>query len=376
MSSEASWRTAARDEGMRIYHLVKHCSIRMHNDYTRVKRSSCVATANFCKGYNSSDGTVEDHRDRDRAAWWSSAATARECDARLATANVSQCQALLPPGTGTGTLEMWFTSIAPRWLEHERRCSPETVNYWGPDDFRSQPSRDTCFVVSLRDPVERLESGCRFELMRDMRYAHTVVLMGYSVGKPTADEPSLGTFVRALRDPAHPAHAYATAAAERANLRSISRRHPAILHREELVHGKVLSPFLVPQAAWVRGVRCASTDSLHAQCLHACDGAANALEASWHRFLRHFANSSASSGGVEAHGAPLPQNNSVHRRSDGFDSRSGALHPAASLARMRRQCHLEDEERAYVREELFKEDTQLFQAMCGGARCPIERTDV
>ena len=64
------------------------------------------------------------------------------------------------------------------------------------------------------------------------------------------------------------------------------------------------------------------------------------------------------------HGSP---DGARHRRSSGFDSRSGVQMGEEVVARGHRQCGLTDaEDRAFVRAVLFWEDFELFRSMCMG----------
>ena len=285
------------------------------------------------------------------------------------------------------------------WRPHEPSSSPAPLRQIGPDDvpWRHRGpflTKVPCFLVSVRDPVERLESGCRFELARpasphDRDGSHPHMVMTRLLdkhGNLWRVNASLHDFVRALASESHPAHDYAWRQVRRA-----SYVNPVEYRRwdgETLVDMRAMSPFLVPQSAYVSRIRC-DRMALYAQCTtrdtarvargwasllatfgmrpnrSTAPGAAAAAAGAAPDAGRRPAAAAAAAPAAAAAGS-LPESafQPRHNRSGGFDTRSEAALPQSVLDGYTRCALSEARDRAFVRRVLFAADHELFRALC------------
>ena len=231
----------------------------------------------------------------------------------IATAtNLSECMNLAPAGTGSQSLsDALMTATGGGHWHHDHFRRIETA---------SAIEAARCFIVTIRDPAERLASGFRY-LNRFWR--------GPTLVKTLAD------FVAAARDPAHAAHAEVI----RFYLESVAWPKPVSFRIESwdaLTTCSRPGPlrlgdlcfFLTSQLDFLRGFRPA-IDELHAVCTEEFD-------ADWDALMQHF---------------ELPSLPVTHRHA----WNGGKRRPLADV-------HADDA--AFVRECLYPWDVKLHRDLC------------
>ena len=233
--------------------------------------------------------------------------------ARNHARNLSACMNLAPAGTGSQSLSDALTAATGG-------------GQWHHDHFRrigaaSAREAARCFIVTIRDPAERLASGFHY-LNRFWR--------GPTLVKTSAD------FVAAARDPGHAAHAeviqfYSESVAwpKPVSFRIESWDALTTCARPGPLRLGDLCFFLTSQLDFLRGFRPA-VDELHAVCTEEFD-------ADWNALMQHFG---------------LPSLPVTHRH-------------AWNDGKRRRLADVRAEDAAFVRECLYPWDVRLHRELCG-----------
>ena len=227
-----------------------------------------------------------DCRQTDPAAWWLSTSAASLCRANLGvtTQQMQLCGQLKPAGTATGTLTKWLQQTFPAADLSPGMHTTGRPHSYGVIDWLQSPGRGGCFLSTLRDPVERLESGCRFEMSRvaGKWKDHQTSLVRLRNVNGSFTVSGLQGFVRALRNASDPAHVFATAVYRRGA--RVNRVESRTYDDQTLVDGRTLDNFLVSQVAYLRDVNCRKM-GFQPMCTTA-DG--SGLERGWKELLGRF----------------------------------------------------------------------------------------
>lgn len=270
--------------------------------------------------------------------------------------DLSRCANLVPAGTGSESLRAAMLDAAPhsKLITHDHSLRAEHVrNLTGGNMVR-------CFVISLRDPADRLSSGFRWEgnMPAFVWWSRTLVDPGLG-----DTQRSAGRFVDALRDSAHDDHAYASAQYDHSALRTLMSR-PTGSHAALVQPPGSGSLFLVSQLDHLRGIDCGRGDVLRVVCTE--------------RFAESWADIRADdTSGSTARRSPLHLNERTGTDNASIAKwglpvsllRTGVMSPEALL----RKSWLTAQQRSYVREELYPWDTALHALWCGGAGGPDAR---
>ena len=220
---------------------------------------------------------------------------------------------LAPAGTGTQTVADRLTALVPNSsLTHHN-------HFLRAGDL--SPAGAAWFVVSVRDPVRRLQSGFRSELWAAAQM-HGQASMVWATPQRT-----LAAFVRALRNVSDPSHN----AARLVYSRSVAQPE----YKGDQVNAPG-SNFLTAQVDYLRGIDCAV--GLHFLCVD------ESLDDDWARFVRSL--------GL----VPLPGASTHANRRSG-----GGNHTTPSTL-------LDPVDAAFVREQLFPWDAAFHRLACGSNR--------
>lgn len=285
--------------------------------------------------------------------------------------SLASCMNLAPAGTGTTSLFRHLLRVHNLSVERDLRRPPPSRDAapWvhhnhsirADSSLFSNGSRPApCLLITLRDPVERLQSGWRYLQLPSARLAGGTNRAAGSrqpLERPTSRAPSrpnlssaqrptatagrpslrpgarhaqaqprsgryawtrnLSSFVSALRDAAHPSHAEAR------------------LHYANRLAHRAPNPYLIRQRDYVQAADCA-VQELHVICT-------DQFDRDWNALARSF-------GAHELIDAKIHSN-----------ARSRLERGTAEFA-------LAPDEAAYVREVLYPEDTQLYARFCSGPR--------
>eukprot|EP00310_Coccolithus_braarudii_P018083 CAMPEP_0183337804 /NCGR_PEP_ID=MMETSP0164_2-20130417/5323_1 /TAXON_ID=221442 /ORGANISM="Coccolithus pelagicus ssp braarudi, Strain PLY182g" /LENGTH=335 /DNA_ID=CAMNT_0025507557 /DNA_START=13 /DNA_END=1020 /DNA_ORIENTATION=+ len=263
----------------------------------------------------------------------------------VGASQLDSCTNLAIAGTGSLSLLEALKSASPlhpsdkfRWHHmHDQR-----IGHVAPSATelpRSGKKRGyTCFIMSIRDPAARLESGFRWSLQ-----GVKLVPFGHELDRSFSGEPytlrSVSAFVRAFANASDVAHH----AVMRSYLSSVAHPYTAKTRRSYSLGVAWGSQFLVSQLDYLRGFD-PSTMSLHILC-------AERFEADWQQLLRRFGLSE----------VPLPHANDRLARVHGKAAHNGTYEDQFSLipklARFVRNC-------------LYPWDTHLHRALCGAPAQP------
>ena len=134
--------------------------------------------------------------------WRELADELRACPGRPAGGRLQDCVLLSPPYTGSTTMRTTLHSLA-RLPEQRHRETLATA--------RSKNQSQRCFLVTLRDPIDRLESGVRYRARES----------------GLANPMSADSLVEAWQNSTHPMHAFAARVAF----------GPSLLHQAEYIAG-------------------------------------------------------------------------------------------------------------------------------------------
>ena len=181
--------------------------------------------------------------------------------AHVAEDTLPFCMNLAPPGTGTVALAEMLrrTWGCSNWLcgdrmeegarlhhDHTFRLN-FTMTSW---DEKSLPP---CLIMTVRDPVARLQSGWRLRLQRSRLtggfYLHNDPATELKNTTAAPSIPKLSDFVDAFRNSSHPFHD----AVQRAYFNSVWLPNPRFYNL--LVNDG--DPFLISQRDYLRGIDCA-----------------------------------------------------------------------------------------------------------------------
>eukprot|EP00966_Prymnesium_polylepis_P148260 3424971-Prymnesium_polylepis.1 len=241
----------------------------------------------------------------------SSPARMQVCAQRRAEVTLNECQNLAPAGTGTKSLKKALENATARKWKHF---------HW----MRLVPSKPApCAIMTLRDPVERLESAFRYELNSSNKHASA-----HSPFTMRGVAPSLREFVEAIRNHSHPRHKAALSLYRR------SAYLPGAFLGEWTSSSQLLDNFLVSTINYLRGLDCQKTE-VHFVCT-------NRFDTQWRSLLRSF--------GYQ-HPPSVPH----------LNNRS-ALVPSSVSAAARLSSSLDAQ---YVRQTLYPWDSRLYEAACG-----------
>ena len=125
------------------------------------------------------------------------------CSAHRPTTRVADCMNLAPAGTGTLTLSRALAPLSNHSHHNHNRHLPIRGSGGGGASASASASAPTCFIMTVREPVARLESLLRFAhgFEHGRRW-----LRGWGLERESGDR-----IVAALRDADDPLHANATA---------------------------------------------------------------------------------------------------------------------------------------------------------------------
>lgn len=260
---------------------------------------------------------------------------------------LSECANLAVAGTGSETLSHLITAAAS---PHAHHAHVKRIR-----DFPTT----RCFLTTLRDPAERLESGYRFESVHD-EFSKTNLHNSLSGGFPT-----LGAFVHALRNASAPLHARALLLYQRSVV------HPAEDFQRSMATlpncwrftsgaaSRVVqkrpsdkctgSNFLVPQVDYLVGADCTRAE-LHLLCTHD-------LQAGWHQLQRHFVDNATAP-------ARTPPNADATARTAAANGTHLHAREAELGGAAVQRSRLSEEERTFVRDCLYPHDTRLYRDIC------------
>ena len=122
------------------------------------------------------------------------AASVRSCPATSSTNRLQDCILLSPAFTGTGTARHALGRLVR--LPANRHST--TLQSWRNDWVTAR-----CFIMTLRDPLERLESGVRYRLMTNATWNNSHQRPIFSVARQLQTADSV---VEAWRNRTHPLH--------------------------------------------------------------------------------------------------------------------------------------------------------------------------
>lgn len=296
---------------------------------------------------------------------------------------LDRCANLAVAGTGSGTL---FTRLAT--LRRDLN-SPITDNQTrhvhdgyadSSDDKLNQIGNITrlaraefdgraCFILSVRDPVARIQSGIRYDATNECNpdsYWAAMLRLLRCIQTVTSGL-TLDPWATALRNTSHPYHdSVVKALVPRVGVNGMPLPKTGA------------SNFFVPQVEYLRGLTpCGLETEVHFMCTEK-------LDAAWDELKRRT--------GIRAEVVPsdsptvynpdllMVTNNSVHRRFDAGGSKRSYFPPYADVAsgdyhhdvsrmhgwRLTSIDYLSDANAAFIRNELFGMDARLHHLLCRG----------
>ena len=247
------------------------------------------------------------------------------CSRHRSGTHISECAHIAPAGTGTGSLSAALHLTA---RDDKRRRAPLYLAHDHNKQISSVPS-SRCFVMTLRDPAERLMSGFRHG-------GWPWPLWNFSI------------FVGALRS--------------RAVNSPLQRSAHSLFNTSvaRAMHGTKLHPprtqfFLIPQIAYLRGLNCSHAE-MHVLCT--C-----ALKSEWAKLRAAFKDDG---------DANMPRCLPDENRRSRFFNGSSACHGAGCgkvthMATTKPAEIVDPLDVAFVREHLYPEDAMWHSAHCGAA---------
>lgn len=128
------------------------------------------------------------------------AAAIRECPPTAASYQLEDCHLLSPAYTGSG-----FTRKVLSKFVH----LPVSRHSTTLQTVRQQNLSASCFIMTLRDPLERIESGVRYRIMTNATWnsTSTDIASSRNVYKYARQLPTADLLVAAWQDSQHPLHA-------------------------------------------------------------------------------------------------------------------------------------------------------------------------
>ena len=177
-----------------------------------------------------------------------------KCSKHRSGVNVRQCANLAVPSAGSSTLHNALAAAAHVPVDKvPRQGIVHHSHAWRAPDLPSAH----CFMMTLRDPVERIESAYRQEMLhRNSFFFHM-----YSESRRTT---TIDLFIEALTTASHSAHTrlqsmWNASMGPRPNYQSLSGNWS-----DFMVFGG--NGYMVPQADYLRGIDCDHTE-FHMLCL-------------------------------------------------------------------------------------------------------------
>lgn len=255
---------------------------------------------------------------------------------------ITSCRGLYPGHTGTVSLasaisrvhghpEMYQTCKCAPWdHDHERRIGT----------LRPPPP---CYVMSVRDPVARLQTVFSHQTTRVHGSARTLALFG--VRSPSE-------FVRAFANASHPAH------------RTVYHHMNTSRGEVPLQHNDERNAALMPQAEFLRGLTNETAPlEYHAICT-------SRMDADWQAMLHRMPCHSPSGqpcawqqsrldGHTHDHAKPAGSANDTRDHAEASAGNGSSGHALLSD-----WLHLTPEEEAIVRECMYPDDAVLNRAVC------------
>lgn len=240
----------------------------------------------------------------------------------VAKDNISLCANLAPAGTGTTTLHTLLSRLSPRLAHHSHAATPR--QFW---------KRAKCFVMTLRDPAERLVTAFRFEI--SVSHGGSSLLLR-----------------RHWWFPQHWVHSFMSG--ESTTWQQYNFSLPGNLHwtrsRRAGAEPNILrlgNAFLVPQVAYLFDLLADDTPSSLVDHVHFI--CTDHFARDWRRFLSRF--------GVEAHDQSSNQTTVLHA-----NQRSNPR-----LREWFAQFLVDSnqtQERDYLRDCMYRLDTLLYRRIC------------
>ena len=260
-----------------------------------------------------------------------------------AAPRLADCSNLAVAGTGSRSLTEAMKAIGLSQAQHKHGARI------------ASSARRKCYLLTLRDPAKRLESGFRYDL------THPETPRSNSLVQPSIK--SLTDFVAALRNSSYPGHHLAKAMYEQSVIdpsKGFQRMATLPLSpfggcpTDNRLHKKCIgSHFLVPQLDYLLDAD-AENMEVHFLC-------AERLGDDWRSVRRSF--------GQQAEDASMPLYNRREEMGQLYINAPSIIVPnnsAAYASLVKRRSTLSESDRAFVRECLFPFDTQLHQLACGG----------
>ena len=243
---------------------------------------------------------------------------------------IRECANLAVPAAGSTTLHHWLAYASRTRMaslsDGERRGRVHHAHSRRIPDLPGV----RCVLMTLRDPVERMESAFRHEMIN--RNPFYTKLFSH-----TRRTTSVDKLVHALSEPSDPAHALLQRLWNASRVPRPVYRTPGGNASDFVVSGG--NGFLVPQADYLRGLNCSATE-LHVLCQ-------TNFSQAWDRLRARF-------GPEDWPPSPYdsrePVHVNVHRKVQGIGA-----------ATMSNPVH-----REYVRSCLYPVDMMLYRRFCSG----------
>lgn len=253
-------------------------------------------------------------------SWWP-CASSRTHALDLPTP-LERCVNLVPAGTGSDYLYLQLFQLTTAAHHDHFRTITQLRKRWNA----------SCFVVTLRDPLERIESGFRFEMSQQRLGSKTH-------WHPLLQFGSISRWIAAYKTPSDRQH---------------KRAHGVIEYSANKTNSNsVGSHFLMSQLRYLRGLDCSRGDELHVLCTRT-------LEADWEALVQRKA---AAAAGRRRRDSPLQPVS------------GGSRHGAGAATHLRLRTATADElerstlrsaaDRTFVREVVFPADTRWYALACG-----------
>lgn len=258
---------------------------------------------------------------------------------RVQAPNISACLALTPAATGSTTLARslfdlpeasWYYTLLRSKTGFPLASHGATAGFYNDFARRHGLPLPACFIMTLRDPISRLESGFREELRtggREVRGLHNTSMTG---------------FLAAVRN----------ATSYHAMLYRNSVAEPIYRHPETSAYPPLMgSHFLVSQVRYLRGLECDS-QQIHFICT-------DRFDSEWPALLTALGSNS---------------------------SRSRQRHERKRITHNRQRSRIsEGADEALITETLYRRDAELYRMVCeqdaqphdvASPKCePLEQSD-
>ena len=273
--------------------------------------------------------------------WWPCTST-HSHPGRLPETSLEHCVNLAPAGTGSNALFVSLLLLRHLMRGHAATKVPGDPTYVTTsreikddggglhhDHFKTVQNlrrNYSCFFITVRDPVERIESGFRYEMLQK-RVHHSRT--GWH---PLSQFHGIDAWLSALRNESDPHH---------------RRAHDMVGYSQRKVNSNSPgSHFLMPQLAYLHGLACARGHQLHVVCTNSLLDDLDALA------LRF-------GGEAVLHGMQ------AERRGQGTSRQENRRGSEANAMELELSTLKRVDDRTFIRENLFPEDTRWHALACG-----------